>query len=74
MPILFEGKYKRARKLQQERNAQRGAIVGNQMPLESQMEKGDLPAMIIAALITILPVAILVLAILAAAGYFFVIR
>lgn len=74
MPILFEGKYKRARKFQQEQNAKRGGLVGNQIPLGTQMEKGDLPAMIIAALITILPVAIVVLVVIAAAGYFFVVR
>ena len=38
------------------------------------MEKGDTLAMIIAGLITILPAALVTLVILAAAGYFFVMR
>ena len=38
------------------------------------MEKGDGCAMVIAALITIVPVCLIVLAILAAAGYFFIVR
>ena len=38
------------------------------------MEKGDTLAMIIAGLITILPAAIVTLVILAAAGYFFIMR
>ena len=36
------------------------------------MEKGDLPAMLIAAMLTIVPACLLVLAVLALAGYFFI--
>ena len=39
--------------------------------LSDEMEKGDLPAMIIAAMITILPVALLALLALAGIGYLF---
>ena len=35
-----------------------------------ELEKGDIPAMIIAAFITFIPVAILVLGIILVAGYF----
>lgn len=42
--------------------------------VEDITEKGDLPAMMLAGVFTILPVAILVLAILVLAGYFFLMR
>ena len=76
MAIMFEGKYKRARKLQQERNAQMGSSMdpADEVPLKDKMEKGDLAAMIISAFITIFPLVILVLVALAAIGYFFVMR
>ena len=38
------------------------------------MEKGDGCAMLIAALITIVPVCLVVIGLLAAAGYFFIVR
>ncbi len=74
MPILFEGKYRRARKFQREQRDLRARSDDQQRPLADEMEKGDLLAMIIAACVTILPVALLVLAALAAAGYFFIVR
>ena len=74
MPIMFEGKYKRARKLQQERMGTENDDLRGEVPMQTQMEKGDLPAMIIAAFLTILPVALIVLAVLALAGVFFVRR
>ena len=40
-------------------------------PLKSSMEKGDLFAMIFSALITILPVVLLVLLVIVAVGYLF---
>jgi hypothetical protein len=42
--------------------------------IENVMEKGDKMAMVIAALITILPVCILLLSIMALLGYLFVVR
>ena len=39
-----------------------------------EMEKGDGLAMVIAAFITIVPICLVVVAILAAAGYFFIVR
>ena len=38
------------------------------------LEKGDTFALILSALLTIVPVALVVLAVLAAAGYFFIVR
>ena len=39
-----------------------------------EMEKGDGLAMLLAAMITIVPICLIVIAILAAAGYFFIVR
>ena len=39
-----------------------------------EMEKGDGLAMLIAAMITIVPICLVMLAILALAGYFFIVR
>ena len=74
--ILFERKFERARKLQTEKNAARQSDCNGREDLEltDVMEKGDTLAMIIAGLITILPAALVTLVILAAAGYFFVMR
>lgn len=74
--ILFERKFERARKLQKEQNeARKSDCTGrDDLELTDVMEKGDTLAMIIAGLITILPAAIVTLAILAAAGYFFIMR
>ena len=74
--ILFERKFERARKLQKEKNAARQSDCNGREALEltDVMEKGDTLAMIIAGLITILPAALVTLVILAAAGYFFVMR
>ena len=77
--MIFEGRFNRARKFQQEQNAKRqgGAAPGNaqdDVELSDMMEKGDMFAMIVSALITILPIALIVLVFLAAVGYFFVVR
>ena len=42
--------------------------------LENVLEKGDVPAMIISALLVILPVCLLVLIVVSLAGYFFIAR
>ena len=39
-----------------------------------EMEKGDGLAMLIAAMITIVPICLAVMAVLALAGYFFIVR
>ena len=70
MGLPFKGRYDRFRKLQKEK-------MGEQ-PIErapcDEMEKGDGLAMLIAAMITIVPICLVVLAILALAGYFFIVR
>ena len=75
MRLPFHGRYERFRQLQRERmGEEQEAVPGQDMitPADA-MEKGDLPAMLIAALVTIVPVCLLVLAALALVGYFFIV-
>ena len=76
MRMPFEGKIERAQKLQKERKAQRGqgSRYDEDISPSDMMEKGDGCAMAIAALITFVPVALILLLIVSAAGYFFLIR
>ena len=66
----FQGRYERFRKLQREKM---GEQITDRAPCD-EMEKGDGLAMLIAALVTIVPVCLVMLAILALAGYFFIVR
>lgn len=70
MGMPFKGRYDRFRKLQKERM---GGWTDDRAPCD-EMERGDGLAMLIAALITIVPVCLVMLAILALAGYFFIVR
>ena len=74
MGLPFHDRYERFRRLQRERmGARQLERTGWEAPEPADMmEKGDLPAMLIAAMITIVPVCLLVLAVLALAGYFFI--
>ena len=70
MRLPFQGRYERFRKLQRERMDGR---TDDRAPCD-EMERGDGLAMLIAALITIVPVCLVMLAILALTGYFFIVR
>ncbi len=70
MGLPFKGRYDRFRKLQKERMGEQPI---DRAPCD-EMEKGDGLAMLIAAFITIVPICLVVLAILALAGYFFIVR
>ena len=74
MGLPFHDRYERFRRLQRERMGEKQPEKpGWEAPEPADMmEKGDLPAMLIAAMITIVPVCLLVLAVLALAGYFFI--
>ena len=74
MRIPFEGRYERARELQKEKKAQRERKLGRDIEPADMMEKGDGLAMLLAALVTIVPICLIVIAVLAAVGYFFVVR
>ena len=75
MRLPFEGKYERAHAFEKEQRdlRERRAGFGDDLTPSDLMEKGDGCAMVIAAFITIVPVGLLVLAVLAAVGYFFVV-
>ena len=71
--MIFQRKYDRALKNVQEKNAGSPKALEDEN-LANKLEKGDVPAMIISALIVIVPVALLFLLIAVGAGYFFVVR
>ncbi|MBQ7887958.1 MAG: hypothetical protein IJ313_13875 [Clostridia bacterium] len=76
MRMPFEGKFERAHKFEKEQKALREqhSRFGDEITPSDLMEKGDGCTMVIAAMITIVPIALIVIAVLAAAGYFFIIR
>ena len=71
--MIFRGRYDRARKLLQEKMQGRERAYDDDQ-LGSKLEKGDTAALIISAMITILPVALIALGVLALVGYLFVVR
>lgn len=73
MGLPFFGRYERARKLQREKRAQRPYGRDETAPIE-EMERGDLLAMLLAAMVTIVPVALVVLAALSFVGFVFIVR
>ena len=71
--MLLQSKYDRARKLEKERIGDAPRALEDEN-LADKLEKNDLLALIISALITIVPAALLVLAAVAGIGYLFVVR
>ena len=71
--ILFHRKYEKLREFEQEqlRGDQKALECGN---LADQLEKHDTLALIISALITILPVALAFLCLISAIGYFCIVH
>ena len=74
--MLFQNKYERARKWQIQEKEKREAMNGHkdmkeEVEMADLLEKGDLYALISSAMFTIMPVAILVLLIIALAGMLF---
>ena len=76
MRMPFQGKIERAQNLQREQKRQHehGTSMRDELSPSDLMEKGDGCAMVIAAMITIIPVALIVVVALAAIGYFFIMR
>ena len=70
---MFEGKRKRAEAFLREQSQGKEKALADE-ELGSKLEKGDTLAMILSALLVIVPVALVVLAVMALAGYFFVMR
>ena len=73
MRVPFAGRMERAARLSRERARLRERRDDPDSPVEL-MEKGDGLAMLLAALITIVPVCLIALALLAGAGYWFIVR
>lgn len=71
--MLFEGRFNKARKLQQEEMEGKERAF-DQENLSDLLEKNDTLALILSALITILPVALLALGLISLLGYLFVVR
>lgn len=69
--MLLQGRVDRALKRQAEQKKKGRRIEEEELVPADIMEKGDLPAMIIAGLITILPVALGVLLLMGLAGWLF---
>ena len=72
--ILFKDKYERAKKWQLEQKEKRDSgklDMGYEVSPEDLMEKGDLLAMMISGVLTILPIVFLILLIIALAGMAF---
>ena len=71
--MLFQGRYEKARRLQQERLNGRERAFDDET-LSDKLEKKDTAALIISALLIFLPAALLVLGIVSLIGYLFVVR
>ena len=71
--MIFQRRYD---KQMQHVREQRGEseTLAERSKLENGLEKGDVPAMIISALLVIVPVCLLVLIVVSLAGYFFIAR
>lgn len=74
MRMPFAGRIERAEKLSREQAQQRMGRYDEEITPADIMEKGDGLAMFIAALITIVPVCLIALAVLALVGYLFVLH
>lgn len=71
--MLFQRRYEK--QIERIKNQKQGTMrTVDEENIQSMLEKHDTLAMILSALITIVPVALLFLAAICAAGYFFIIR
>nr|MBR4281843.1 hypothetical protein [Clostridia bacterium] len=71
--MLFHGRYEKQMQRIKEKNKESQRVYDVE-DVRNVLEKGDVPAMIIAALITILPVALVFLLAISAIGVFFIAR
>ncbi|HNZ63846.1 MAG TPA: hypothetical protein PKH23_05930 [Bacillota bacterium] len=71
--MIFRSKYERAVKYQKEKMKDIEKASEN-TDIENVIEKGDKRAMIIAALVTILPICAVLIILMALVGYFFIAR
>lgn len=71
--MMFRGKFDRAQALQKEQMRGRDLAYDDE-DIESKLEKHDTLAMILAALLTFLPAALIALGIICLAGWLFLFR
>ena len=71
--MLFQRKYERMKAFQKERLGESPPALED-VNLEDKLEKNDTKALIISALITIVPVALVFLLVICAVGWFFLVR
>lgn len=73
MPILFQGRYDKQLKNIQEKNKDTQRVYDVE-DVRNVLEKGDVTAMIISALLVIVPVALVFLVVISLIGFFFIAR
>lgn len=73
MPILFQGRYDKQLKNIQEKNKDTQRVYDVE-DVRNVLEKGDVAAMIISALLVIVPVALVFLVVISLIGFFFIAR
>ncbi|MBQ3485017.1 MAG: hypothetical protein IJA77_05905 [Clostridia bacterium] len=73
MPILFQGRYDKQLKNIQEKNKDTQRVYDVE-DVRNVLEKGDVAAMIISALLVIVPVALVFLVVISLIGFFFIVR
>ena len=71
--MIFQGRYERARKLQQEQMQGRDRAFDDET-LADKLDKKDTLAMILSALAVFLPAALVFLGVISLVGYFFIVR
>ncbi len=71
--MIFQRKYEKQMSHLKEKNASSPKALEDD-ELANKVEKGDVAAMILSALIVIVPVALLFLLVVAGFGYFFIVR
>lgn len=72
--MIFQKRVDRAMKHTHEQSVKREENARPDVEPQDLMEKGDLTAMVLSGMMTILPVALAVLGLLALAGYLFLMR
>ena len=71
--MIFRGKYERARELQKEQMRGRDLAYDDEN-ISEKLEKNDTLAMILAALLTFLPAALIAIAVMCLIGWLFIFR
>lgn len=71
--MLFQGRYEKQLKRIKEQNNGSKRVYDTE-DIQNVLEKGDVPAMIISALLVIVPIALLFLVVISFIGFHFIVR